>query len=65
MSLPVEAHLDHVVPPDVVVDGVMRVVVPAVLDVPHPGLAPKNVEAVEEDAGVEKPAPSVGIIESH
>ena len=30
--LPVEAHLDHVVPPDVGVDGVMRVVVPAVLD---------------------------------
>ena len=50
--LPVEAQLDHVVPPDVVVDGVVRVVVPAVLDVPHPWLGPQDVKAVEEDGCV-------------
>jgi len=42
-SLPVEAQLDHVVPPDVVVDGVVRVIVPAVFDVPRPGLGPQDV----------------------
>ena len=50
--LPVEAQLDHVVPPDVAVDGVVRVVVPAVLDVPHPWLGPQDVKAVEEDGCV-------------
>jgi hypothetical protein len=58
-SLPVEAQLDHVVPPDVVVDGVVRVIVPAVFDVPRPGLGPQDVKAVEEDGRVVQPTPSV------
>lgn len=39
---PVEGELQDVVPPDVAVDGVVRVVGPAVADVPEPLLAPKT-----------------------
>jgi len=56
---PVEAELDHVVPPDVPLDRVVRVVVPAVLDVPQPRLVPQHRHAEREHAGVVEAAPSV------
>jgi hypothetical protein len=56
--LPIKAEFDHVVPPDVIVDWVVRVVVPAVLDVPSPGLVPQHVQAVEEYDSVVQPTPS-------
>ena len=39
---PVEAQLDHVVPPDVTGDTMVRVMVPAELDIPEPLLRPKG-----------------------
>ena len=58
-NIPVEAEFNHVVPPDVVVDGVVRVVVPAVFDVPHPRLAPQHLQAIEKHGSVIKPSPPV------
>ena len=55
---PVEAEFDHVVPPDILLDGVVRVVVPAVLDVPQPRLAPQNPRSVDEDWRVVEAAPA-------
>jgi hypothetical protein len=39
---PVEGELGDVVPPNVAVDRVVRVVLPAVADVPEPLLAPQT-----------------------
>lgn len=54
---PVEAHGQHVVPPDVRVQRLMRETVPAVLDVPQPGLVPQHVHAEREAEGVVDAAP--------
>ena len=54
---PVEAELDHVVPPHVPFYRVVRVVVPAVLDVPQPWLVPKHVHAIGKHAGVVQAPP--------
>ncbi len=55
---PVEAQLDHVVPPDIPIDSVMGIVVPAMLDVPQPRFGPQNQHAIEEDCGVVKASPT-------
>ena len=55
---PVEAELHHVVPPDVPVDGMMRVVVPAVLDVPQPRFVPQHTHPVCEHTKVVDATPA-------
>ena len=37
---PIEAKLDHVVVPNVPIYGMVRIVVPAIFDVPQPGFVP-------------------------
>lgn len=45
---PVEGHRDHVVPPDVVRYRLVRVAVPALLDVPQPRFIPHHDAAKDE-----------------
>jgi len=55
---PVEGQLHHVVHPDISVHLVVRVVVPAVPDIPEPGFTPEAEEPVDKDTRVEHPSPS-------
>lgn len=60
---PVEAQLDHVVPPDAAVNVVVWVVVPAVPDVPKPGLVPQDEDPVGKDGVVVESAPPEKTVE--
>jgi hypothetical protein len=54
---PVEAELHHEVPPDVPVNHVVGIIVPAVFDVPQPGFGPQDHDSIKEDGCVVKTSP--------
>lgn len=55
---PIETQFDHVIPPNVTVDSMMRVVIPAMLDVPQPRFRPKNQYAIHKNGRVIKASPT-------
>ena len=55
---PVEGQLHHVVPPDILVNVVVRVVPPTVHHVPGPWLVPHDGYTKNMNKEVERPSPS-------
>ena len=55
---PIKTKLYHVVVPNVPIYGMVRIVVPAIFDVPQPWFVPKDEHTVKEDSGVVETAPA-------
>merc|ERR1712215_500588 len=53
-----KCHFNHVIEPDVRVHLVVRIVVPAMPNIPEPGLVPKTNDSIHKYARIEDPTPA-------